>query len=504
MMNDTKIEQDFAAQRQLLVSDGQRPVYHFLPPANWINDPHGLIRWNGLYHLFYQYNPNGPFHSTIHWGHAISEDFVQWRDLPIALAPDPDGCDPDGCWTGCAVDDDGLPTIYYSAASPQTIAAAISYDKLLTWQKLPENPLLDGPPPELRPLSGGNFRDPFIWKTDEGWEMLIVTKIEGQGGQVLLYFSPDLRNWEYRGIFLAGNSRQTDPFWQGTMWECPNWLDFGDRQTLLVSIQSTPEDHLYTVYFTGRREANIFMPEYNQMLVHGNSFYAPQVMPITKKSFLMIGWLHEERSYQACQESGWSGSLSLPMTLDLREDGALAINPLSDLQTLRGELRHINSLQLLDETESKVFGISGKALEIQATFEFHGDSEFGLKVFCSPDDEEQTRIVYKREFGQILVERQQSSLDQRADVNPATIPVHLASGNPVQMRVFIDHSIIEIFLNDTLCLACRVYPTRADSDGVRFFSRRGLVEVTDINIWKMDAIWPTQRKINDTIGSEGV
>ena len=489
-MNDTKIEQDFAAQRQRMSADIQRPVYHFLSPSNWINDPHGLIRWNNLYHLFYQYNPNGPFHGTIHWGHAVSNDFIHWRDLPIALAPDPNGCDPDGCWTGCTVDDNGLPTIIYTAASPQTIAAAISYDDMLTWKKLPENPLLDGPPPELRPFAGGNFRDPIVWKTAEGWEMLVVSKIEAQGGQVLLYFSPDLRNWEYRGIFLGGNSRLTDPFWQGTMWECPNWLDFGERQALIVSIQSTPEDHLYTVYFTGRREANIFIPEYSQMLVHGGSFYAPQAMRFADNQYLMLGWLHEERDNQACQQAGWSGTLSLPMTLNLRDDGALAVKPMSELQMLRGELRHINALQLLDEAESKVFGISGKALEIEATFEFHGDSEFGLKIFCSPGGEEETNIVYKREFGQILVERQRSSLDQRANVNPATIPVRLASGKPLKIHVFIDHSTIEIFINNKLCLACRVYPTREDSDGVRFFSRRGLVEVTDINIWKMDPIWP--------------
>ena len=79
-MNDTTTGQDFSAMRQEMASDNQRPTYHFLPPANWINDPHGLIEWKGQYHLFYQYNPNGPFHGTIHWGHAASEDFVRWRD----------------------------------------------------------------------------------------------------------------------------------------------------------------------------------------------------------------------------------------------------------------------------------------------------------------------------------------------------------------------------------------------------------------------------------------
>ncbi len=69
--------------------DPHRPRYHFLPEANWLNDPNGLIQWGGEYHMFYQYNPNGPFHGTIHWGHAASTDLVRWRHLPVALAPSP-------------------------------------------------------------------------------------------------------------------------------------------------------------------------------------------------------------------------------------------------------------------------------------------------------------------------------------------------------------------------------------------------------------------------------
>ena len=98
----------------MLQTDPHRPHYHFLPPANWLNDPNGLIQWNGEYHMFYQYNPNGPFHGTIHWGHAVSADLVHWRHLPIALAPEAGTADEDGCWSGCAVDDSGVPTLIYS------------------------------------------------------------------------------------------------------------------------------------------------------------------------------------------------------------------------------------------------------------------------------------------------------------------------------------------------------------------------------------------------------
>jgi beta-fructofuranosidase len=80
-----------------VMPDGHRPVFHFLPTRNWLNDPNGLIQWHGQYHMFYQYNPNGAFHGTIHWGHALSRDLVHWEHLSIALAPTPDGFDKDGC-----------------------------------------------------------------------------------------------------------------------------------------------------------------------------------------------------------------------------------------------------------------------------------------------------------------------------------------------------------------------------------------------------------------------
>src|SRR4051812_11081423 len=87
--------------------DRHRPRYHFLPLANWMNDPNGLIQWQGEYHMFYQYNPLAATHGGIHWGHAISRDLVHWTHLPLALAPTPGGPDEDGCWSGCIVDDAG-------------------------------------------------------------------------------------------------------------------------------------------------------------------------------------------------------------------------------------------------------------------------------------------------------------------------------------------------------------------------------------------------------------
>lgn len=475
--------------RQEMIADPHRPRCHFIAPANWMNDPHGLIEWQGEYHLFYQYNPYGSFHGTIHWGHAVSEDLVHWRDRPVALAPEAGLYDQDGCWSGCAVNDDGLPFLFYTAVYPQTVTAAVSHDGLMTWQKLDENPLIGGPPAEIAPLAGGHFRDPFIWKRDDGWHLLMASKIEGQGGQILLYYSPDLRQWDYRGIFLGGDVNQTEPFWQGTMWECPNLLDYGRHQALFLSVQATPMDHLYAVYFTGKREGDRFQPQKSGILVHGASFYAPQAIHLSDGRFLMFGWLHEERSQQACMEAGWNGAHSLPLILDLLPDGTLSVTPAAELKMLRGRLWQKQEIILSGKTETILPHATGRALEIKTELLPQEGAECGLKVLCSPDGQEQTRIVYKQESGQIFVERDHSSLDQRADVNPATMPVSLAPGEALNLHIFVDHSVLEIFVNGYLCLACRVYPTREDSQGVRLFARNGETAMPYIKIWQLDAIW---------------
>src|SRR5262249_20811965 len=131
-----------------------RPCFHFLPAANWMNDPNGLIDWHGTYHLFYQYNPHGPLHGTIHWGHATSLDLVRWTHRPIALAPTPGSPDAAGCWSGCAVDNGGTPVLMYTgitAEGPQarlheTQCLATSADGLTTWTKHPHNPVIAEPP----------------------------------------------------------------------------------------------------------------------------------------------------------------------------------------------------------------------------------------------------------------------------------------------------------------------------------------------------------------------
>src|SRR5579871_1584310 len=193
-------------------NDPHRPRYHFMPPANWMNDPNGPIYVDGRYHLFYQHNPRaaawGDYDNSVpaappppdvvwgsmHWGHAVSTDLVNWRHLPIALTPTPDGPDKNGCFSGCAVIHEGVPTLLYTGVSPECQCLAVSHDGLLTWQKDARNPVIAGPPAGW---TRTDFRDPCVWQEGDEWLMLIGTGIKDVGGAALLYRSDDLIHWRY-------------------------------------------------------------------------------------------------------------------------------------------------------------------------------------------------------------------------------------------------------------------------------------------------------------------
>ena len=133
-----------------LAGDPHRPGYHFLAPANWMDDPNGVIQVGREYHRFYQWIPNSPSRSggPFHWGHAVSEDLVRWRDLPVALSPTPGGPDQEGCWSGGAVINQGAPTIVYRGRVDGGTAAclATSSDGLLTWKSTRTTPSSPRPP----------------------------------------------------------------------------------------------------------------------------------------------------------------------------------------------------------------------------------------------------------------------------------------------------------------------------------------------------------------------
>ncbi len=477
------------AKREALADDPHRPQYHFQAPSGWMNDPHGLIQWQGQYHLFYQHNPDAAYHDAICWGHAVSDDLVHWRDLPIALRPTLPGVDAEGCWSGCTVDDNGVPTIFYTGVYPQTVCVAKSQGDLLTWEK-GDHPVIDGPPAEMRDMSGGHFRDPLVWRENGGWFLLMASKIEGVGGMVLLYRSHDLVEWEYLYPLMVGDIHKAEPFWTGSMWECPNLLDFGDRRALIVSTQATPSDHLTPIYFTGTFEDNHFIAGAPAVLAHGYYFYAPQVMRTDDGRHLMWGWIKEARSQRVSEWAGWSGLASLPLEVSLDDDDRLLVQPARELRSLRSSEWSFSEVLVDPDANTLLDDVQGDCIEIIAEFAPQSKGEYGLAVRCSPDGQEQTHIVYQPEAGRLIVERQDSSLSPEVERNTREATVDLAENEALKLHIYLDRSVIEIFVNDGRSyLVDRIYPLRPDSLGIGLLSRGAVARVTSLDVWALKSIW---------------
>jgi len=463
--------------------DPHRPRYHFLPPANWLNDPNGLIHWKGQYHLFYQYNPNGPFWGTIHWGHAASTDLVHWMHLPIALTPTPESADEDGCWSGCAIDNHGIPTLIYTGkrGEEEFPCFATSPDDLLTWQKYGANPVIPGPPSDLQVVG---FRDPSVWREGDKWYQLIGSGIPDVGGTALLYTSPDLIHWEYMHPLYTGDKNRTDAVWTGSMWECPQLFPLGEKHVLLVSVSEHGRPY-YAVYFVGRYVNHRFLPETQCIVDGGRHFYAPQTLRDDRGRRLMWGWLWEGRSIAQQQAAGWAGVMSLPRLLRLRPDGLLAITPVPEVAVLRGTQYRYSDMTLTPTSSHVLPDVQGDCLEILATFELGDASTCGIKVRCAPNSAEETLIVYDRAARRLSLDQSRSSLNPAVQQQVYAGPDELADEEPLKLHIFLDRSVVEIFANDRTCLTGRIYPTRADSLGVDLFADDGTVKLTSMDIWKM-------------------
>ena len=476
--------------RQRLGGDRHRPRYHFLPPANWMNDPNGVVQWQGRYHLFYQHNPFGPLWATMHWGHAVSDDLVHWIDLPIALEPTPGSPDEDGCFSGCIVINNGVPTIIYTGVRGDAqlpCLATSDDDDLVTWRKDPRNPVIPAPPS----LDLVGFRDHSVWQEEGLWHQLIGAGIRDAGGTALLYTSPDLVRWRYRGPIMTGDRDRDKPFWTGTMWECPDLFPLGDRHLLVASIwdDRRVQTLSYAAAFLGTYREGRFTPEHEEILDPGGHFYAPQTMCDATGRRLMWGWLWEGRGPGAIMEAGWSGVMSLPRLLSLRPDGSLGVEPVPELEILRGEASRIGPVDLPTGQLLPLPSLAGDSIEVAIELEVGDAAEVAVMVRTSPGREEETVIRYNRIGRQLLVDSARSSLDTPSDREARAAVLPLGAGETLRLHIFVDRSVIEVFANDVVAIADRVYPTRADSTGVSLVARGEQARLRSATGWTLASIW---------------
>ena len=472
--------------RQHLQADPQRPQYHFLPRANWMNDPNGPIQWKGYYHLFYQYNPNGAYWGDMHWGHARSKDLVHWTHLPVALAPTTGGPDKNGCFSGSAFINDGTPILVYTGASPEVQCLATGDDQMITWKKFGGNPVISSPPAGL---DVAGFRDPTIWRELDLWLMTVGSGFKGRGGAVLIYSSKDLTHWDYLHTLFAAppfkrndasHSDRYDPVAAGEMWECPDFFPMGQKYALLVSTQGRV--HYFTGYYSGQR----FQRESAGLVDGSDLYYAAKSFVDDQGRRILWGWIREARNEPAQRRAGWAGVMSLPRVLSIDAEGTLRMEPLPELTRLRGRHHRITASELSDFVP--VTGVTGDSLEIHLEMDAGDAREAGITVRRSPDSAEETTIAYHAASRNVVLDTRRSSVCRDAYRGVHNGSLKLNPNELLRLTVFVDGSVVEVFANGRTCLTGRIYPTREDSLGVGIFAKDGRAKVKSMDAFEIKAI----------------
>lgn len=458
--------------------DVQRPRYHFLPPRHWMNDPNGLIFYKGEYHVFYQHNPNATIWGDMHWGHAVSRDLLQWQHLPVALAPTPGGYDKDGVFSGCMVVDGDTPTIVYTGTQPEVQAIATSgHPRLETWTKWAGNPVIPAPPPGLNVIG---FRDPFIWKEGTDWMMALGSGQKGRGGSILLYRSNDLRSWEYLHPLVASE----DPA-LGTMWECPNFFPVGAKHILLFS----PILLRKALYMIGRYKNRRFEMESVGSLDDGGHFYAPQVFADGANRQVMFGWSWEGRTEEAQVQAGWAGALTLPRVLTLDADGKLRTEPHPLCSRLLRFSKAVRSATIDEMVQEEIAqaGIAGNSGRLDVTLEPGDAREMGLTFYASPDGREETKLLWRKEPGELVIDRSNSSLSGTQNTQEFRAPLTLKKNESLRLTLYLDRSMVEVYANGSCCMTTRVYPSLRESLGIRV-TANGKKAILREMVWRPIAV----------------
>ena len=405
-------------ERTSIFSEEFRPLAHFTPAKNWINDPNGLLYYKGKYHLFYQHNPSGILWGNMSWGHSVSTDLHQWEHLPVAI----DCTDTTGIFSGSAVVDftnssgfgtvDNPPliaiyTVHQNDESNQSQHIAYSVDEGLTWSKYADNPVLD--------LGMKDFRDPKVsW--NESTQSWLMTIAKPQEYKIAFFTSKDLKNWQPLSDF--GPLGAT-----GGIWECPDLFSLQtpageEKWVLLVSLNPGGiTGGSGTQYFIGDWDGETFSTEQRETkwIDYGRDNYAGVTFhnaPNNRKIFL--AWMSNWDYAAKLPSPIWRGSMTTPRELTLIEhDGQLQLSalPIKEIKDV------VDKSFTIDANEDCTITISEKDCALDINFD----------------------AITKK----ITVDRSKAWFPELVDGPQTTPPINLEK---FTLRLVIDNGSLELFV----------------------------------------------------------
>jgi fructan beta-fructosidase len=465
-----------------------RPRYHFTPPRNFLNDPNGLVFFDGEYHLFYQHNPFGETWGHMSWGHAVSRDLLRWEHLPVALAEE------NGVmmFSGSAVVDWNNTSGFGAQARPPLIAIytghsereqtqniAYSTDRGRTWTQHAGNPVLA--------IGSREFRDPKVFWHAPGRQWVMVTVLADQY-KVRFDGSPDLRHWTHLSDFgPAGDT--------GGLWECPDLFPLAidghpgaSRWALKVDVQKGVGAQCFLGEFDGTRFHWDAARGPAQRMDYGADFYAAQSWSDSPDGRrLWLGWLNHWDYANLIPTSPWRGLFSIPRELSLRRSSAgvgLVQQPIRELQALRRPLYHVAEASVNAVNAALRAKRLGPAFEINVEFVVGAAAEFGLKVRAG--GAEQTVIGVDAQRGELYVDRRRSGQSAFA---PSFAAVHCAplalDDGRAALHLFVDECSVEVFANEGQTVISDLIFPDPQSTGLEFFAT-GDAQVGTLDVWELE------------------
>ena len=461
-----------------------RPVFHHTPQYGWMNDPNGMFYHDGVYHLYYQYNPYGSMWGNMHWGHSSSCDLVNWEHHPVAIAPDQWGT----IFSGSAVVDENntagfgegaVVAMYTSCSLTQKQSIAYSLDGGLTFTKYDGNPVVQAPQ---------ECRDPKVfWNEETGcWNCVLVSPLEYEAW---IYSSQDLKNWKKESEF-GGHGNVS------AIWECPDLFKCTDPSTgeskwvLLININpGGPAGGSATQYFVGDFDGKTFVcdtePEVVNWLDYGKDHYAT------------VSWSHapEGRTMVIAWMSNWqyanqlptrqfrsANSLARDLTLAKNSDGTyrVCVLPSKEMETLRSAKPATYSFSVGSKGRSVV--LPSSLCEIDMTFTARQGSRVTLRL--SNDLGEHADLVYDGET--YTFDRAESGLTDFS--NDFAVPTVAPASDLKEQRVrlIMDVSSIEMFDgNGWWAMTNLVYP-ETPYNKIEVISENGTSKVKSLKVYTLN------------------
>lgn len=488
-MMTKKLEEARLFEQNNRISSLEKPLFHLTPPVGWMNDPNGFSYYKGTYHLFYQYYPYKDVWGPMHWGHATTTDFLHWDMEPAALAPD-SVSDLQGCFSGGAVTaPDGRHALIYTGCrwdeSPEENSNVRQRQCIALGDGIDyEKPDLDGKGGNVvidstslpEGFSKEDLRDPKVWKDEQGYHLLAVSRAEDGYGQLISFDSEDLIHWNYKGV-LAHN----DGGKYGIMWECPDVTVIDGQEVYMVSGQDMHAigreffsgDHAFWFFGNGgghRGEAVERVEPHN--LDYGFDFYATQTVRTADGRTILLAWMQNWDTNFKPRDQKWNGQVTIPRELSVRE-GTLYQNPVRELKKYREEICRLEKQSVrAEDGPFRRDDLKGRVLDLE--LELSGEYYREFTIHLAHDADHDVSVIYDRVKQMVTVDR--TLIGSIRDI-PAvrSFPVHAAGAHkdgrdPLKMRIVLDRYSAEIFVNEGAQVFSTTFYTPLEADEIFFES----------------------------------